>query len=684
MSARQGRSPGSSLDRGRGGAPSAGRTDPVALSLERLFELSRDLLCIAGIDGRFRRVNPAFVETLGWSEHELLERPFLDFVHPQDRAATEAEVARLAQGLPTISFENRYLCADGSWVHLHWTSQPDPDAGLLYAIARDVGPQKRIEAELRNAKEAAETADRMKSQFLASLSHEIRTPMNGILGMTELALEHSTNPVVRDQLEIVRESAEALLHLLDDLLDLARIESGNLRLERAPFRIRRLVDGIVRSFETLVGRRPIELRTEIDPDLPDVWIGDAARLRQILVNLLGNAVKFTARGEVRIACRARRREQRPGLEVAVSDTGPGIGPDRLESIFERYTQYHSDVGNAPRGAGLGLAISAQLTRAMGGSLVVDSEVTQGSTFQLWLPLVAGDDSDLPSADPGDRAADAQVTLPPLRVLVAEDSPTNQAVARGFLERYGHSVELVDTGKLAVEAVAGGRFDLVLMDLEMPEMDGIEATREIREAERETGRHLPILALTAHALSAQRAACCDAGMDGFVAKPLRQSQLLAAIKRALATSGADASSSSPAAGGRNPRGLVDWHEARRVVGGHDTILRKVVAAGAAELPELADRLSEALESADAESAQRLAHTLKGALQPFGASQLVSDSERLEDSARRNDLSETRRRFQALEPSLRALGTELRRADETWDHSTGDPAGAASGAPSSAED
>ncbi|HVS16832.1 MAG TPA: ATP-binding protein [Thermoanaerobaculia bacterium] len=655
MSAREGqaadRAPRDPPD-GSGSRDGSGR-----LSVERLFELSRDLLCIAGIDGRFRRVNPAFVKTLGWTEEELLERPFLEFVHPGDQAATEAEVAKLAQGIPTISFENRYRHAEGGWVHLHWTSQPDPAAGLVYAIARDVGPQKRAEAELRAAKETAERADRMKSQFLASLSHEIRTPMNGILGMTELALERSRSPEVRDQLEAVRESAEALLHLLDDLLDLARIESGNLRLEVAPFRLQRLIDGVIRPFSTQLGHRPIELRSKLEPGLPEVWVGDAGRLRQVLVNLVGNALKFTARGEVRVEARAAEHAGRPSLELAVTDTGPGIRADRLETIFERYTQFHAREWDAPRGAGLGLAISTQLTHAMGGELQVESQEGRGSTFRLRIPLQPGDERDLAETDPGERRVDrAQADLPPLRILVAEDSPTNQAVARGFLERRGHRVTVVDTGVRAVEAVAAGDFDLVLMDLEMPELDGLAATRAIRAAEGDAGRRVPILALTAHALAGHRSDCLTAGMDGFVTKPLRERQLFGAIARAIAATAGRAGAGAPTTSAP-PRGLVDWEAALRVVGGHQTILTKVVQAGIEELPELLERLESAIDAGETESVQRLAHTLKGALLPFGVSQQVSEAERLEDAARRGAHSDTAHRFAELEPAVRRLVAEL---------------------------
>jgi PAS domain S-box-containing protein len=641
-----------------GGSGSGTGRQSQGLSVERLFELSRDLLCIAGIDGRFRRVNPAFVDTLGWSEEQLLERPFFAFVHPDDLAATKTEVAKLAQGIPTVSFENRYRRADGGWVHLHWTSQPDTPAGLLYAIARDVGPQKRIEAELRAAKDAAEKADRMKSQFLASLSHEIRTPMNGILGMTELALERSRNPEVRDQLELVRESAEALLHLLDDLLDLARIESGNLRLEVVPFRLRRLIEGVIRPFSSQLGRRPLELRAEIDPGLAEVWVGDAGRLRQVLVNLVGNALKFTAWGEVRVEARAADHDGRPGLELAVADTGPGIRPDRLESIFERYTQYHARAEGAPRGAGLGLAISNQLAHALGGELRVESEEGRGSTFRLWVPLEPSDELALSDTDPGDRRTERdEVELPPLRILVAEDSPTNQAVARGFLERRGHEVTVVDTGARAVEAVAQGDFDVVLMDLEMPELDGLAATRAIREAERDGGRRLPILAITAHALAGHRRECQAAGMDGFVTKPLRERQLFGAIARALRATASAPAARGPKEPAKPPRGVVDWDAALRVVGGHRTILAKVVEAGIEELPDLVARLEEAIAESDAPTIQRVAHTLKGALMPFGVSQLASEAERLEDAGRRSALADAAHRFVELETAVRRLVAEL---------------------------
>ena len=334
------------------------RIDP---SLEKFFDLSLDLLCIAGMDGLFKKVNPAFMELLGWPESVLLSRPFFDFVHPDDIEATQREMEQLKDGIATIRFENRYQCADGSYRLLRWTSRPDPETGFLYAVARDVTQQKQIEEELRRAKEAAEAADLAKSTFLASISHEIRTPMSGVLGMADFALERVDDPELERALRVIRQSSEALLTLINDLLDLSKIEAGHIDFDPAGFELRRTVGSAVRSLAIQAHKRGLELTLEVDPSLPDALIGDAARLRQVLVNLIGNAIKFTDSGEVNVMLRKpptsslpedRVPEDNVNVTFEVRDTGIGMAPEVVAHAFDPFWQGRSATGKARGGTGL--------------------------------------------------------------------------------------------------------------------------------------------------------------------------------------------------------------------------------------------------------------------------------------------------------------------------------------------
>ncbi|HUP25526.1 MAG TPA: ATP-binding protein, partial [Thermoanaerobaculia bacterium] len=578
-----------------------------AISQSKLFDLSIDLLCIAGTDGRFRLVNPAFERTLGWSREELLARPFYDLVHPEDLAATQGEVEKLASGIPTTSFENRYRCADGSYKILRWNTRPDPATGLLYAVAHDVTVQRQMERELIRAKEAAEAAVRARTEFLATVSHEIRTPMNGIIGMTELALQGTRDPAVRRHLEIVRGSADHLLELIEDLLDLSRIEAGRLDLDEEPFRVRETVDAAIQTLAWTATGKGLELAYHVAPDVPRIVAGDDARLRQVVVNLVGNAIKFTDRGAVTLeVARVADLGMAVRLSFVVTDTGMGILPERQAEIFERFAQLPGPDGRRRPGSGLGLPITRQLVQLMGGSLEVSSEPGRGSSFVVTVPFrtmpldkVTGHAPRLPlsgralvvstrsatrsflcrylaawgfqveglerleeaderiaaatqSGQPvalcvfeagpiGERVdlieklrrqhrlrlvavvgpadtheqlerlrsagvtatvvepvseeelraalAGSQSAVSPgepadrsLRLLVAEDGEVNRQVLGGLLESGGHRVEMVGDGKAAVAAVANGTYDVALLDLELPGLGGIDAARQIREAE----------------------------------------------------------------------------------------------------------------------------------------------------------------------------------------------------------
>jgi signal transduction histidine kinase/CheY-like chemotaxis protein len=381
-------------------------------------------------------------------------------------------------------------------------------------------------AERTRAERALVEASRHKSEFLANMSHEIRTPMNGIIGMTELALEHPLDPRVREYLQIVGSSAHALLHVINDILDFAKIEAGALDLVPTDFDLRNLLNDLVTLLGPQAREKGLVARCDVAPDIPARLVGDPVRLRQVLTNLVGNALKFTDQGTVRIDVTrvdSSGTSRQAGLRFAVIDTGIGIAESDRARIFDAFTQVDGSATRRFGGTGLGLAISSQLVQLMGGRLDVESAVGRGSSFSF---VVSFGIAEAPAAalplPPSARAAR------PLAVLVAEDNPVNQLLVRRLLEKAGHAVTVVETGVGAIEAVAHARFDAVLMDVQMPGINGFDATSHIRATERDGRRRLPIIALTAHAMQGDRERCLAAGMDGYVSKPIRPEVLFASL------------------------------------------------------------------------------------------------------------------------------------------------------------
>jgi PAS domain S-box-containing protein len=494
-----------------------------------LFDNVSDAVFIIDTECRFLEVNRVACERLGYRRDELVRMSIRDIDGSDYADLTPDGLARLiAPGQALL--ETVHLHRDGSRfpVEINARMFEYRGAPALLSVARDISERKKAEAEASRRAAELERASRAKSEFLAHMSHEIRTPLNGILGMNNLLLETSLDSEQREFGETVRTSGQALLSLVNDLLDISRIEAGRMEIEPERFDLVACLESICELMAPQARARGLRFVFDAEMVCRGV-VGDTGRIRQIVLNLLSNAIKFTEEGHVTLRVRGGETDNgRAEFRIEVEDTGPGIPPDKVPLLFHNFTQLDSSLIRKHEGAGLGLAISRRLAELMGGSLTLTSRFGGGSTFLLTLPLNTFDDSDLSPAPPMQRvpaASDGRIR----RVLLVEDNAVNQRLGVRALGKLGCSIDVAGNGLEAIEMALGRHYDLILMDCRMPEMDGYAATREIRSREEE-GARVPIIALTAHAVTGAREECIAAGMDDFITKPLLPGDLEKVLMR----------------------------------------------------------------------------------------------------------------------------------------------------------
>ena len=442
-------------------------------------------------------------------------------------------VNRLCDAMRDVTDSGDYSQRVPGWALDEFGELTDSFNHLLAQLQANDGALHRAMTELVAARDAAEAANVLKSQFLANMSHEIRTPLNGVLAMAQIIALGDLPQVQRERVEVIRRSGEDLLAVLNDVLDLSKIEAGKMEIDAGQVDAEAIGRNVQAMFGAMAAAKPdLDFSLEVRPRALGVRRGDAGRIGQILSNLVSNALKFTTRGQVRVVIDGLGDDGRDGLRFVVSDTGIGIPADKLPQLFQKFIQADNSNTRQFGGTGLGLAISRELAQLMRGKIEVDSIEGQGSTFTVTLPLVrlAESAAEAPSTP---AAAAYEPEERNLRVLAAEDIPTNQLVLRTIMETFGVALDVVDNGRLAVEAWRDGDYDIVLMDIQMPEMDGMAATRAIRAAEAALGRpRTPIIAVSANAMAHQVKEYMEIGMDGHVAKPIELAKLHAAIEAAM--------------------------------------------------------------------------------------------------------------------------------------------------------
>ena len=690
--------------------------------------------------GRCVFVNEKWTELSGLTRQQALGGGWKQALHPEDRERELETWQKRIRAGEEMKIDCRYMTPKGAvtWVHgsvVPLRSTRGEITGFLGTVS-DISALKQAESVICEARNQAETANRTKSEFLANMSHEMRTPLNGIIGMTDLALDTATDPEQRDCLQTVKDSAESLLTIINELLDFAKVEAGKINLDRVDFNLENWLRDSLKPLSFRAKQKGLDFRCSVDPKIPPNLAGDPEWLRHILVNLVSNALKFTDKGFVRVSVKlqatpqgetsawdspasaslmntgaaASRVPQRVNVHFSVQDTGIGIPSEKHQAIFVPFEQADKSITRRFGGTGLGLAIARQLTELMQGNIWLESELGVGSTFHFAIQLGVGDPNAkrVPQPEP-ERSrtnefdeCETETFLPrKLRVLIAEDNPVNQQLIQKFLKKQGHTTVLAGDGCEAVHLwEQDPSFDVVLMDMQMPNMSGIEATAEIRRQEEGSDRHIPIIALTASVLKGDRERCLAAGMDGYLTKPIHRNELFAALARIpsndvaprIDVAAADtidlddfhpAPSTRPAAAARDINceetliirnaspvlvtATVNWETTapsvidrktlwKRLDGDRD-LLRELLEGYRGCCPDVIAELREGVTRQDPKLVTRAAHQLKGMVSSLAATEAFTTARDLERSGQASDFTQAPNILAKLEAALREVDAEL---------------------------
>lgn len=627
---------------------------------EELFRLisenAGDLIAVLDRDGRYSYTSASFKTMLGYSQEELLGTPFFEFIHPEDREQSVRHFNEALASKRGFVFESRYQQKNAEHrvlvISCNVILNIEDEVDRLVMVAHDITARKQMEIEMQRAKEASEAANRAKSEFLANMSHEIRTPLNGILGYAELLMEEMLTPEQADFVKTIHKSGNYLLNLINQILDISKIESQGIELEQEPISLSEILSEKIRVIQPQLAEKNIDLRFSIEPGIPRKLIGDRLRLGQVILNLLSNAAKFTDAGAITIS--VRKGKFAPGrrgwfpLEISVRDTGVGIPQEKHNYIFENFSQLDGSSTRKYQGSGLGLAITKKLVDVMGGTILVDSQLGVGSTFTVEIALAVSPElpvkSDgLPesglaaaSNQPGEERTTETIAAAGYvpHILLAEDNEVNWRLIEKILGSRGYQVTVAQNGKEVLKALTLQKFDLVLMDMQMPEMDGFETTRLIRS--NPEFKKLPIVALTAYAMVGDAEKCRQAGCDDYLSKPINKNLLIARVEFHLQKIIASFNAPTPP----DPLDRDLHQEIANLKGFYIDNLR-----------ERHQQLVAALHNQNFNEIGLIGHSLKGSGASYGFSEISTLGFAIETASYRRDLKELDQLVHTLEDFIK---------------------------------